>query len=64
MSRLNHKKNHIPIDDDNFDLNFSTTKNILETYEKSSVKKVTKLKICRKLRHERQVRLVQKREET
>ena len=32
MSRLNHKKNHIPIDDDNFGLNFST-KNILETYE-------------------------------
>ena len=29
MSRLNHKKNHIPIDDDNFGLNFST-KNILE----------------------------------
>ena len=61
MSRLNHKKNNIPIDDDNFGLNFST-KNILEN--KSLAKKVTKLKICRKLLHEWQVRKVQKREET
>ena len=44
MSRLNHKKNHIPIDDDNFDLNFSTSKNILETYEKKFDKESYKVK--------------------
>ena len=44
MSRFSHKKNHIPINDDNFNLNFSTSKNILETYEKKFSKESYKVK--------------------